>query len=296
MRASSSVVIRAFAKVNLDLRITATRADGFHDLRTVFQSIDLADTLSCVARPGPFQIACTVPGVPLDRANLVWRAAAGLWTAGGREGEPRDTAVTIHKRIPVGAGLGGGSSDAAAALLALRQLWKVRVAGQELHGIARRVGSDVAYFLVGGTALGLGRGDEVYPLAELPRWWLALAFPDFAISTADAYSWYDKDHAAGPSPSRVSYLPGTWLGGIIPLVNDLETPVARRHPDVNRVRAALDARGALMSGMSGSGPTVFGVFKEARAAGAAAQALKRSGVRAARAHLLDRRQAGRPID
>lgn len=290
-----SVVIRAFAKINLGLRITGTRADGYHELHTIFQGIDLADTLACVARKGPFRIVCRAPGVPLDRSNLVWRAAEMLWSAAARSGEPRDTTVTIQKRIPLRAGLGGGSSDAAAALLALRSLWKLRMADEHLRAIARRLGADVSYFLVGGTALGLGRGDEVYPLAELPRWWVALAFPDFDVSTADAYAWWDADVAAAPSSitAPVSYLPGTWLGRSIPLVNELEPAVARRYPQVIRLRDALGARGALMTGMSGSGSTVFGLFKEARGAAAAAQALRRSGVRATSARLLDRRRTRR---
>ena len=109
-----------------------------------------------------------MPGVPTDRTNLVWKAAQLLWEAAGGRGEPRNTIVTLRKHIPMQAGLGGGSSDAAAALLALRRLWKLRVPDEELHGWPRAVGSDVPFFLVGGTALGLGRGGEVSPLENLP--------------------------------------------------------------------------------------------------------------------------------
>ena len=117
------LVARAHAKVNLDLRVLGTRPDGFHELRTVFQTIELHDTLIAVERPGPFGLKCRTSGVPLDDTNLVWRAAAALWTALGRAGEPRDAVVTIEKTIPMEAGLGGGSADAAAALLALARLW-----------------------------------------------------------------------------------------------------------------------------------------------------------------------------
>ena len=113
----------AHAKVNLDLRVLGTRADGFHELRTVFQTIDLHDSLTCIERPGAFALRCRTPGVPLDASNLVWRAAASLWKALGREGEPRDTVVALEKTIPMESGLGGGSADAAAALVGLGRLW-----------------------------------------------------------------------------------------------------------------------------------------------------------------------------
>ena len=120
------VVGRAHAKVNLDLRVLGTRADGYHELRTVFQTIDLFDTLTAQEKPGPFVLKCRTAGVPLDDRNLVWRAAAALWRALGRAGEPADTVVTLEKAIPMQAGLGGGSADAAAALQVLvlrRRRW-----------------------------------------------------------------------------------------------------------------------------------------------------------------------------
>src|SRR5688572_14017297 len=116
----ASITLRAFAKINLSLRVSSMRPDGFHDVRTLLQTIDLFDRVTCEALRGPFQIRCTTPGVPTDRTNLVWKAAVLLWEAAGRSGEPRNTVVTLQKNIPMKAGLGGGSSDAAAALLGLR--------------------------------------------------------------------------------------------------------------------------------------------------------------------------------
>ncbi len=165
----ASITLRAFAKINLSLRVSSARADGFHDVRTILQAIDLFDRVKCEARRGPFQIRCDMPGVPTDRTNLVWKAAQLLWEAAERSGEPRNTVVTLQKNIPMKAGLGGGSSNAAAALLGLRRLWKLRVPDEQIHALAARLGSDVPFFLVGGTALGLGRGEEVYPLENLPR-------------------------------------------------------------------------------------------------------------------------------
>src|SRR5262245_27886847 len=122
-RRSRPLVTRAHAKVNLDLRVLGTRADGFHELRTVFQAVELHDTLTWTERTGPFTVKCRTPGVPLDETNLVSQAASRLWKALRRSGPPRDVDVTIDKRIPLQAGLGGGSADAAATLLALARLW-----------------------------------------------------------------------------------------------------------------------------------------------------------------------------
>lgn len=221
----ASMTVRAFAKINLSLRVNARRPDGFHDVETILQAIDLSDGLTCESRRGPFQFACSTPGVPTDRTNLVWRAAERLWEAAGRDGAPKDAAITLEKKIPMQAGLGGGSSDAASALLALRKIWKLTVADEELFAIAARLGSDVPYFFVGGAALGLGRGEQVYPLEDLPRWWAVLVVPPFGIPTADAYEWLDQWRARTPAASAPRFLPGTWLGRVVPLVNDLERPV-----------------------------------------------------------------------
>ena len=289
-----TIVARAFAKINLSLRITRTRPDGFHELQTVLQAIDLADTLTVSTRSGPFRIVCRTPGVPVDRRNLVWRAAEALWRAAGRQGEPRDAAIAIRKRIPRQGGLGGGSSDAAAALLALRRAWHLPIEDEQLHVIGRGLGADVPFFLVGGTALGLGRGDELYPLADLPRWWVVLAFPSFGVSTPDAYAWFDAGQSSDRSPGAAhQHLDGAWLGRATPLINDLEAPVVERHPEIGRLREALKERGAVMAAMSGSGSTVFGVFRSAAAAAAARRWLRRSGRRCTVARMLDRRQTAR---
>jgi 4-diphosphocytidyl-2-C-methyl-D-erythritol kinase len=221
--------------------------------------------------------------VPLDRTNLVWKAAQLLWQVAGGDGEPRGAVVTLEKRIPMQAGLGGGSSDAAAALLGLCRIWRLRVPDQQICAMAAQLGSDVAYFLVGGTALGLGRGEEVYPLEDLPRLWVVLVFPPFGVSTKDAYEWLDEDRRRG----RVHFSADTFVSAestrpIFPqltLVNDLEAPVIHRHPLIGTLKHHLAARGALVSAMSGSGSTVFGVFRSAAAAALAAKRLRKVGAR-----------------
>lgn len=274
----ASVTLRAFAKINLSLRVKDARPDGFHDVQTILQAINLFDRVRCDARRGPFQIRCDMPDVPTDRTNLVWKGAQLLWEMAGRGGEPRDAVVTLEKKIPMRAGLGGGSSDAAAALVGLRRLWKLRVPDEQLHALATQLGSDVPYFLVGGTALGLGRGDEVYPLENLPRYWVVLAIPPFGVTTKDAYQWFDEDRAKrGLTPFLY-----------VSLSNDLEAPVVARHPVIGQLKQRLTDRGAVVAAMSGSGSTVFGVFKSAGAAKAAARALKTDGADILTARFLRR--------
>ena len=270
---------RAHAKVNLDLRVLGTRADGFHELRTVFQTIALHDTLICVQRPGAFGLRCRTSGVPLDDSNLVWRAAAALWRALGREGEPRDTSVTIQKIIPMQAGLGGGSADAAAALVGLARLWG-GVPMTLLREVAAGIGADVSFFLSGGTSLGLGRGEEIYPLVDLPPHWIVVVRPPFGVSTAEAYAWYDDDRTAGlKEPRELQFLPVPWPTRAAQMINDLEPPVVRRHPEIAALKSALKGAGALAAAMSGSGSAVFGLFRSKSTAARALQPLSRGGAR-----------------
>ena len=281
----ASVTLRAFAKINLSLRFTGVeRPDGFHDLRTILQSINLVDCVVCTGRRGPFAIRSDMAGVPSDSTNLVWKAAQLLWEAAGRSGEARNAVVSLRKRIPMQAGLGGGSSNAAAALLGLRRLWRLRVPDSALQQIAARLGSDVPFFLVGGTALGLGRGEEVYPLENLPAYRVVLVMPPFGVGTRDAYRWFD----AGRWAPEVSYLPDTWLGRSTPLVNDLEGPVIARYPVIGELKKRLVDEGATMAAMSGSGSTVFGVFTSAGAAHRAAGVLSREGERVLTARFISR--------
>ena len=273
------VVIRAHAKINLDLRVLGTRPDGFHELRTVFQALSLHDTIFCVPRPGPFAIECNVAGVPLDESNLAWRAAEALWRSLRRPGRVRDAVVRLEKRIPVQAGLGGGSSDAAATLMALAQAWRVPIRPAQLTDVAVRLGADVPFFLAGGTALGLGRGDEIYPLADLQRHWIVLLVPGFGVSTGDAYGWYDAEPELSRAPREPQHVPGPWPSRAAQMINDLEAPIAGHHPEIDQMKAALRRAGALAAAMSGSGSTVFGLFQKRRDALAAVDRLRGLGWR-----------------
>jgi 4-diphosphocytidyl-2-C-methyl-D-erythritol kinase len=255
----TSLAVRAHAKINLDLRVLGRRPDGFHELRTVFQSLALHDRVVFRARPGPFAIESSDSALPLDQRNLVWRAAQKLWSAAGRGGDLRGVRVSIDKRIPSQAGLGGGSSDAAATLVALDTLWRTRMGPAALVRLAAAIGADVAFFLMGGTALGLGRGELLYPLPDLPSMGVVLVHPGFGVATADAYQWYAEGSRPQP-PGHAQGLAVPWLPGPLEIGNDLEAPVMARHPGIVEVRRALLRRGAEVALMSGSGSTVFGLF------------------------------------
>jgi 4-diphosphocytidyl-2-C-methyl-D-erythritol kinase len=226
--------------------------------------------------------------VPLDQTNLVWRAAAALWSALKRPGAPREVTITIKKEVPLQAGLGGGSADAAAALQALGRLWGGAPIAM-LREIASGIGADVPYFLSGGTALGLGRGEEIYPLVDLPTHWVGIVQPPYGISTAEAYAWYDDDRAAGHrEPREPQVLPVPWPTRAAQMINDLEPPVVRRHPDISTIKAVLREAGAVAAAMSGSGSAVFGLFRSHAAAARAVKPLSRGGTRALLTRTLSR--------
>ena len=269
--------VRAFAKINLSLRVLGLRADGYHELQNVFQSIALHDTLTIRAARGPFRLTCDDPDCPSDDTNLIWRAAERLWAVSGRRGSVRDISVDLVKRIPRQAGLGGGSSDAAAALRALGRLWHVDEA--RLWATAAEVGADVPFFLEGGTALGLERGDRLFPLIDYPAAWVVLVLPSFGVSTKEAFGWWDasRDAAVGRPVEgrRRRGAPERGARQMFELVNDLEAPVASHHPQIARLVRALRKTGASHAALTGSGSAVFGLFSSRVAAAGAAGALCR---------------------
>jgi 4-diphosphocytidyl-2-C-methyl-D-erythritol kinase len=249
------VRVRAFAKINTSLRVLGIRDDGYHELRTIFQSIALHDTLTVRATRGPFMLTSDDPACPIDGGNLIARAAAAMWKAAGRRGAPRGVAIDLEKRIPMQAGLGGGSSDAAAALRVLATRW--RVGDDKIVAAAEALGADVPYFLEGGAMLGLERGDLLFRLVEPPPAWVVLVLPAFGVSTRDAFAWFDRWPAA---PKRAASAERRRVA------NDLEAPVAAQHPEIGRIISALQRAGAAQAAMSGSGSAVFGLFPSRPAA------------------------------
>jgi 4-diphosphocytidyl-2-C-methyl-D-erythritol kinase len=262
-----ALVCRAFAKINLRLQVLGTRPDGFHELDTTLQTVDLVDELTFEPREGVLTLTGEAPGVPLDSTNLVWRAAGALWGAMKRQGEPAGVAIRLVKGIPAQAGLGGGSADAAVTLTALARLWNADLSRPELESIGGTIGSDVPFFLSGGTARARGRGDLIEMLPDPPVQHLVLVFPGFGVSTVEAYRWWDEEANHEPAASRAQA--DIW--------NDLEGPVARRHPEILVVKERLVGCGASAAAMTGSGSAVFGLFASAEAARIAASRLSDEG-------------------
>jgi len=314
----AEVRLRAHAKVNLTLRVGAPGADGYHPLSTVFQTISLADRLtarhlqaheSADGLHPDVPIRFSAEGVLLPEHNTVTNAAVFLADRLRSRGETslRPLSVHLKKRVPIGAGLGGGSSDAVAALVACARLWSSGnplPPHDDLAEIARQVGADVPYFLAGGTALGTGRGDLITPLVELPRQWLVIVAPcSVSVPTPAAYAAFDKVNGwssgePGESPAAAAEvkdpcytgeLDRAWMG------NDLYTAVVDLHPEVENARQALQETGAGIAQMSGSGAASFGTFDDRRSAQRAASVLRARGFRAWACVTVSRTQHARAL-
>jgi 4-diphosphocytidyl-2-C-methyl-D-erythritol kinase len=261
------VRIPAYAKVNLRLEVLGKRDDGYHELRTVFQTVSLQDTLHFRAssRPG---ISLTIQGnEELSREaverNLVYRAVEALRT----EWKHRPgVEIRLRKKIPAGRGLGGGSSDAAAALLGYLQLVGKTIEPARLLAIAAGLGADVPFFLLGGRALGVSKGDEIYPLPDVPRFSLLIVSPrEIQVPTADAYRWLDAPRLAALTKNAADhklywFCALCWSAQGVALSNDFEAAVFRRHPRLAQIKRALLQAGASEALLAGSGSAVFGIF------------------------------------
>lgn len=261
----AAVTRPAHAKINVFLRVLGKRADGFHDLESVVLPISLHDDVRVEVgeRPGISVAMEPIGGghdrEPIDeRENLAGVAARALAGAAFGGPEPGPGAVIhVSKRIPVAAGLGGGSADAAATLLALNELWSCALSPAELSGLGAEVGSDVPALLVGEAVFVTGRGERVTPVHAVTTWWVVKPF-DVGVNAADAYAWWDAEPAVGPDPGVLIAALETGdvelLGAAI--FNDLQPAVANRHPEVVRTLEVFSEAGALGAVMSGSGPTV----------------------------------------
>ena len=261
--------IQAFAKLNLTLDILGKREDGYHDLRMVMQSITLADTLTLEENRGEgLRVSANLRFLPTGEKNLAAAAALRFWEALGREPENLD--IRIEKRIPVCAGMAGGSSDAAAVLRALNQRSGEPFSPKELARLGERVGSDVPYCVLGGTALAEGRGEVLTPLPPLPRCWVVACKPDFPISTPELFAQADrvKLRRRPDTAGLVAALEAGDLGGVARRMYNVFEDVlpARLYTRVAEIKNDLIQCGALGANMSGSGPTAFGLFDRLEAA------------------------------
>jgi 4-diphosphocytidyl-2-C-methyl-D-erythritol kinase len=256
----NSVRLRAFAKINLCLHVMGRRLDGYHELRTIFQTISLHDTLTLAkaSRPG---IALTVsdPSLSAGPDNLVYRAIDAITKETGFRGGLK---AHLEKRIPIARGLGGGSSDAAAALIGVLRLTRKEVPLARLMEIAAGLGADVPFFLFGGRALAVNRGDEIYPLPDAPQRTVLVVSPKgIGVSTKDAYQWVSEELTNRVKPPSIWGFCALCWSGQEAVANDFEAPVFSRHARLGEIRDALLKRGAAEAALAGSGSAVFGLYR-----------------------------------
>ncbi len=354
---SMTIAVRSFAKINLGLHIGGARADGFHDLRTVYQTIGLHDVIRVsVGRGRGIEIVCqnNEPGVPLDSSNTCYRIAERVIDELGASGR---VSIEIEKRLPVQGGMGAASSNAIATMIALERALKKHLSADARLRMAAAVGSDLPLFLVGGTTLGVGRGEEVYPLPDLPSLPMVVVMPKIGVSTPRAFSDWDAlvagDKAAelgsagqtrasgtaetwtGRSPVttrepitprnhpltragasdklvEVGHAFSAWLSGspntgapaksgsraeklLLDLVrtgieNDFEKVVFPQYPELRDIKGELERAGSRYASLSGSGSTLYGLFRSPADAAKAVRRLRKQGLKAVATRTLTRRQ------
>jgi 4-diphosphocytidyl-2-C-methyl-D-erythritol kinase len=307
-----STSVRSFAKINIGLKIGPLREDGFHELRTLYQTVAVSDVIRVeVGRGVGIEIYSKDPRVPRDETNTCWRVADKVLRSLKTRGKVR---IAIDKNLPVQGGLGAASSNAVATILALEKALKRRLPPDERLRIAAEVGSDLPLFLIGGTVLGTGRGEQVYAVEDLPSFHCVLATPEVGVSTPAAFAEWDKKWPSRPAGAKLTEQDGSdrmntfsqtvyeWLNGssftptgvpskgwdraealLLDLVrtgieNDFESVVFPRYPAVREVKRALERSGAKYVSLSGSGSTVYGLFADQESAAKAAKTLNDSGV------------------
>jgi 4-diphosphocytidyl-2-C-methyl-D-erythritol kinase len=330
-----SVTVRSFAKINLGLCIGPLRPDGFHDLRTIYQTIALHDVIRVeVTRGTGIEIRCKDPRVPKDESNTCYRIVEPSMAALNAN---ERVIIDIEKKLPVQGGLGGGSANAVAVLLALERHFKKQLPDADKLGIATTVGSDLPLFLLGGTVLGMGHGEEVHPVPDLPSVACVIATPEISISTPKAFADWDK--LAGSKSAKLTGSPasdrmmtcfrrfsallnglsqkkirtGKDLSGVLvargrgraenPLLelvrtgieNDFERVVFPQYPELSKVKRALEDAGAFYASLAGSGSSIYGLFASKPSAAKAAVRLRRSGTPAVATTTLTRQQYWKKI-
>jgi 4-diphosphocytidyl-2-C-methyl-D-erythritol kinase len=321
------VTARSYAKINIGLSIGARRDNGFHDLLTAYQTVGAYDVIKVQFGKGTgIEIRCKDPRVPADETNTCYRVAERVLRKLKQRGK---LGITIEKNLPVQGGLGAGSSNAVATMLALEKELKQLLSPEDRLNIAAEVGSDLPLFLVGGTVFGIGRGEQVFPLQDLPPIHCVLATPNVAVSTPEAFSEWDKkfgDHSHSHDPARLAKLTQStgsdtispfsravfsWLMStstgvpagsgdraetlLLDLVragieNDFERVVFPKHPELRDVKRVLEREGAKYASLSGSGSALYGLFATSEAASKAAAKMNDGGIPAQATSTLTRRQ------
>ena len=270
---------KAYAKINLTLDITGRRADGYHKIQTIMHTISLCDIVTVKpSRRSGILLRCNLPYVPCDQRNIAYQAALLFFEALGRRGA---VSVDLRKRIPVGAGMAGGSADAATVLYGVNRMFRLGLSQKELMERGVRIGADVPYCLMRGTALSEGIGEVLTRLPAAPACKVIIAKPGISVSTKYVYGHLDaagiKEHPDIDGMIE-AIQEGSYEGVVRRLGNVLETVTQERHPVIGEIKELLTAHGADGALMSGSGPTVFGLFREEKKAREALRALEKSGL------------------
>jgi 4-diphosphocytidyl-2-C-methyl-D-erythritol kinase len=247
------MLLRAFAKINLDLRVLGRRHDGYHEIKTIFQAVDWYDEI--ILEPA-MRFEFSAPGTPEDETNLIVRAVRAYERLAGITANVR---IRVTKNIPIGRGLGGGSSDAAVTFIGLQRLFKRALPFEEVPEILRGLGSDVPFFALGGRAAGFGRGDEVYKLDDAADYWVLLVDPGVFVATAEAYSWLTVSDISNNIEGFRVETDAECMGDV--WTNDFEAPVFARYPELAKIKEDLINLGAYRAALSGSGSTIFGQFQ-----------------------------------
>lgn len=260
--------IRAPAKINLCLRVVGKRADGYHLLDTIMAPVSLYDEIIIkrgkkTALKRRLTVTCDSSLVPRGRKNLAYRAASLILK---KKGIDEPVHIHIHKRIPIGAGLGGGSTDAAATLVGLNRLFRLGYTLKGLENIASTLGADVPFFIKGVPVRARGIGERLTPLRKMPRLWLIILYPNFPVSTAWVYRNFSPKLTKGTVNTSINFSLGSPANFRKLLVNDLETVTMGRYPRIGLLKEELARQGAVGALMSGSGSSVFGVFRSRRSA------------------------------
>ena len=269
--------IRAPAKINLSLRVVGKRSDGYHLVDTIIVPVSLYDDILIhkERKAGPkdrLTVTCDLATVPQGRKNLAYKAAALLLKGKAINESVR---IRIHKRIPVGAGLGGGSTDAAATLVGLNRLFRLGYTIKQLERVAAALGADVPFFIQSVPARARGVGERLTPLRRVPRFWCVIIYPNFSVSTAWAYQSQPVKLTKPIVNTSINFSLESFANLRKLLVNDLERVVMGRYPRIGLLKEELSRRGAVGTLMSGSGSSVFGIFQSKRRAGRAFRQLQK---------------------
>jgi len=254
------LTLKAPAKINLFLNILGKRKDGYHELSTLMQNISLHDTLTFLKVKEGIILKASDSKLPLDRRNLVYQAAELVL----KEGKvTHGVKIILRKKIPVSSGMGGGSSDAAFTLLGLSRLCNLHFSLKNLHPLAEKLGSDVPFFLYNQTALAQGRGEKITPVNIFNDYWIVLVTFPFRISTSWAYQLIKLDLTTKVDFINIKCLQKKedFFKALSTWINDFEEKISERHPQIKQALKTLLRLGAVKSSMTGSGPTVYGIFE-----------------------------------